>query len=95
MAEPTGEIIARPTIARACGCLQEFQHYAVDKYRAQRRAKFQKTRCAACVAKLVQAERLAAEAIPKKAEALGALPPWDSDYFEPGTGRRLVRDVDR
>ncbi len=75
MAEPKGEIIARPKIARACGCLQEFQHYAVDKYRAQRQAKFQKTRCAACVAKLVQAERLAAEAIPTKAEALGALPP--------------------
>ena len=75
MAEPTGKIIARPMIARACGCLQEFQHYAVDKYRVQRLAKFQKTRCAACVAKLVEAERLAAEAIPTKAEALGALPP--------------------
>src|SRR5438128_6033992 len=75
MGVPSGEVIARPMVARACGCLQEFQHYAVDKYRAQRLAKFQKTRCAACVAKLVEAERLAAEAIPTKAEALGALPP--------------------
>ena len=41
MAIPTGEIIARPMMARACGCMCEFQHYAVDKYRAQRLAKFQ------------------------------------------------------
>ena len=45
MAVPSGEIVARPMVARACGCLCEFQHYAVDKYRAQRLAKFQKTRC--------------------------------------------------
>ena len=38
---PKGEIVARPMVVRACGCLQEFQHYAVDKYRAQRLAKFQ------------------------------------------------------
>ena len=59
-------------VARACGCLQEFQHYAVDKFRAQRQAKFQKTRCAACVAKLVEEERRAAEALPKKGEAIKA-----------------------
>ena len=52
MGVPTGEIVARPMVARACGCLREFQHYAVDKYRAQRLAKFQKTRCEVCVAKL-------------------------------------------
>jgi hypothetical protein len=74
MAEPTGKIVARPMIARACGCLQEFQHYAVDKYRAQRQAKFQKTRCAACVEKLNAEQKRAAEAIPKKGEALQALP---------------------
>jgi hypothetical protein len=61
-------------VARACGCLQEFQHYAVDKYRAQRQAKFQKTRCPACVAKLVEAQRLAAT-LPKKGEAFKSLPP--------------------
>ena len=54
MGVPSGEIIARPMVARACGCLCEFQHYAVDKYRAQRLAKFQKTRCPECVAKLVE-----------------------------------------
>ena len=32
---PKGEIVARPMLVRACGCLQEFQHYAVDKYRAR------------------------------------------------------------
>jgi hypothetical protein len=74
MAEPTGKIVARPMVARACGCLQEFQHYEVDKYRAQRLAKFQKTRCANCVAKLNEEQKRAAEAIPKKGEALQALP---------------------
>jgi len=71
---PSGEIVARPLLARACGCLQEFQHYAVDKYRAQRQAKFQRTRCPACVAKLVEAQRLAAT-LPKKGEAFKQLPP--------------------
>jgi hypothetical protein len=66
---PTGEIVARPLLVRACGCLQEFQHYAVDKYRAQRQAKFQRTRCPACVAKLTEEQRL----VPK-GEALKLLP---------------------
>jgi hypothetical protein len=73
MGVPSGEIIARPMVARACGCLQEFQHYAVDRYRAQRLAKFQKTRCPACVAKLVEEQRRAA-ALPKKGEAFKLLP---------------------
>jgi hypothetical protein len=66
---PTGEIVARPLLARACGCVQEFQHYAVDKYRAQRQAKFQQTRCPACVAKLTEDQRV----LPK-GEALQRLP---------------------
>jgi hypothetical protein len=48
---PTGEIVARPMLVRACGCVQEFQHYEVDKFRAARQAKFQATRCPACAAK--------------------------------------------
>jgi hypothetical protein len=60
-------------LARACGCVQEFQHYAVDRYRAQRQAKFQRTRCPACVAKLVEEQRLAAT-LPKKGEAFRSLP---------------------
>lgn len=75
MAIPSGEIVARPMVARACGCKQEFQHYAVDKYRAQRLAKFQKTRCADCVNKLIEEQRAAAAATPTKAEALQSLPP--------------------
>jgi hypothetical protein len=67
---PTGEIVARPMLARACGCMQEFQYFAVDKYRAQRQAKFQSTRCPTCVAKLAEAQRL-----PPKGEALKQLPP--------------------
>jgi len=73
MGVPSGEIVARPMIARACGCLQEFQHYAVDKYREQRKAKFQKTRCPTCVAKLVEEQRIAAT-LPKKGEAFKSLP---------------------
>ena len=53
MTEPSGKIVARPMVVRACGHQQEFQHYEVDKYRAQRLAKFQQTRCAECAAKLV------------------------------------------
>jgi hypothetical protein len=70
---PTGEVVARVMLPRACGCLQEFQHYKVDKYRAQRQAKFQQTRCPACVAKLVEEERKALP--PKKGEVLKQLPP--------------------
>jgi hypothetical protein len=66
---PTGEIVARPMLPRACGCVQEFQHYKVDKYRAQRQAKFQRTRCPACVAKLSEEQRV----LPK-GEALKLLP---------------------
>jgi hypothetical protein len=73
MAVPTGEVVARPMVARACGCMKEFQHYKVDKYRAQRQAKFQQTRCPACVAKLVEEERKALP--PKKGEVLKQLPP--------------------
>jgi hypothetical protein len=74
MAVPTGQIVARPMVARACGCLCEFQHYAVDKYRAQRLAKFQSTRCAACVAKADEERKKAAAALPGKGEAIQGLP---------------------
>ena len=74
MTEPSGKIVARPMVVRACGHEQEFQHYTVDKYRAQRLAKFQKTRCAECAAKLVEEQQRAAEALPKKGVALQSLP---------------------
>jgi hypothetical protein len=74
MTEPSGKIVARPMVVRACGHQQEFQHYTVDKYRAQRLAKFQQTRCAECVAKLVEEQRRATEALPKKGEAVKSLP---------------------
>src|SRR5947207_11906080 len=81
---PKGEIVARPMVLRACGCSQEFQHYAVDKYRAQRLAKFQRTRCPACAAKLIEQQRQAAP-LPK-AEAVKRLPP--------GTRVSLIRQAD-
>src|SRR5437763_5752532 len=72
---PTGRIGARPVLKRACGHQQEFQHYEVDKFRAQRQAKFERTRCADCAAKLLEEQRQAASALPKKGEALKSLPP--------------------
>jgi hypothetical protein len=45
MTEPSGKIVARPMVVRACGHQQEFQHYTVDKYRAQRLAKFPDPLC--------------------------------------------------
>jgi hypothetical protein len=75
MTMPSGKIVARPMVARACGHQQEFQNYAVDKYRAQRLAKFQKTRCTECAAKLVDEQQRVAEAMPKKGEAFKSLPP--------------------
>jgi hypothetical protein len=73
MTEPSGNIVARPMVVRACGHKQEFQHYEVDKYRRQRLAKFQTTRCADCVARLNEGQQRAAP-LPK-AEALRLLPP--------------------
>jgi hypothetical protein len=86
MTEPSGKIVARPMVARACGHQQEFQHYAVDKYRAQRLAKFQRTRCAACAAKLVEEQQRAAEALPTRGEVIKLLPP--------GTQMSLTRRPD-
>jgi hypothetical protein len=70
---PKGEIVARVMLARACGCVQEFQHYQVDKYRAARQAKFQSTRCPTCAAKAAEEQQQAA-ALPRD-EALKRLPP--------------------
>jgi hypothetical protein len=73
-------------VVRACGHEQEFQHYTVDKYRAQRLAKFKRTRCAECVAKLVAEDQQAAAAAPKKGVVLQSLPP--------GTQVSLTRQPD-
>src|SRR5579864_2202057 len=75
MTQPSGKIVGRPMVVRACGHEQEFQHYAVDKYRAERLEKFQKTRCAKCVAMLAEEEQQAAAGRPKKGEVLKLLPP--------------------
>ncbi len=86
MTEPSGKIVARPMVARACGHQQEFQHYTVDKYRAQRLAKFQRTRCAACAAKLLEEQQRTADALPKRGEVIKLLPP--------GTQMSLTRRSD-
>jgi len=69
---PSGKIVATPKYARACGCEQEFQFYAVDKFRAERLAKFQATRCPDCAAKLIDAQRQT-EPIPQ-ADAIRLIP---------------------
>lgn len=74
MGMPSGEIVARPLVARACGCLREFQHFAKDKYREQRLAQFQKTRCEVCVAKLNDEQKRAAAALPKVGKVFQSLP---------------------
>jgi len=74
MGMPSGEIVARPLVARACGCLREFQHFAKDKYREQRLAQFQKTRCEVCVAKLNEEQKRAAAAVPKVGAVCRSLP---------------------
>jgi hypothetical protein len=81
---PTGKVVARVMLPRACGCVQEFQHYEVDKYRPARQAKFQSTRCPACAAKVAEAQQQAA-AVPK-GEVLKQLPP--------GTRVTLTRAAD-
>jgi len=63
--------VDRPMLARACGCVEEFQVYKVDKYLKQRRAKFQSTRCPACVEKSQETHR---QAHVPKGEAFGRLP---------------------
>ena len=99
MTEPSGEIVARPMMVRACGHEQEFQHYKVDKYRAQRLVKFQGSRCPACVAKL-QEEQKKAAGLPK-AEALRALPVGATviltlvSFSNAGGSRHLERDAER
>jgi hypothetical protein len=75
MGMPSGQVVARPLVERACGCVCEFQHFAVDRYRAQRLEQFKKSRCPACVEKHNEEQRRAAAALPKKGEALRMLPP--------------------
>src|SRR5260370_21694338 len=86
MTEPAGKMVAGPMVVRACGHQKEFQHYRVDKYRAQRLAKFQQTRCAECAAKLIEEQQRAAAAVPKKGEVLKSFPP--------GTQVSLTRQPD-
>ena len=81
---PTGKIVARVMLARACGCVQELQHYEVDKYRPARQAKFQRTRCPARAAKVAEQNKQA-PATPK-GEVLKQL--------LPGTRVTLTRAAD-
>jgi hypothetical protein len=74
MGIPSGEVVARPLVARACGCQREFQHFAKDRYREQRLAHFQKTRCEDCVAKMNEDQKRAAASGPKVGSVFRSLP---------------------
>ncbi len=74
MGMPSGEIVAKPLVARACGCLREFQEFAKDRYREQRLARFRQTRCEDCVAKLNEEQKRAAAALPKVGKVFQSLP---------------------
>jgi hypothetical protein len=74
MRDPEFQVVETVMVTRACGCSQEFQHYAADRYQAQRLKKFQSTRCAECVKKADEEQRKAAAALPSKGEAMQALP---------------------
>jgi hypothetical protein len=75
MGIPTGKIIDRPLLARACGCVCEFQLFERDRFLAQRRAAFVGSRCPECVAKSQAEHQRLAALVPAKGEALRALPP--------------------
>jgi hypothetical protein len=74
MGIPTGKIIGRPILARACGCLCEFQLFERDRFQAQRRAAFVGSRCPACVAESQAEQKRLAALEPTKGEALRSLP---------------------
>jgi hypothetical protein len=74
MGMPTGKIIDRPMLARACGCVCEFQLFERDRFRAQRQAAFVGSRCPECVAKSQAEQQRLAALVPGKGEALRALP---------------------
>ena len=93
MGVPTGEVIARPMMPRACGCLCEFQHYAVDKT-AQRLAKFQSTRCPECVAKS-EAEQRARPPRCRQGEAIQSSRSARRSRTDPAAERLLDGDLAR
>ena len=74
MAEPTGSVVGKTTVVRACGCSQEFQHFAKDRFLEQRLTKLRKTRCANCAAKYNAEQQRLAATVPKKGEAIRSLP---------------------
>jgi hypothetical protein len=74
MGIPTGKIIGRPMLARACGRLCEFQLFERDRFQAQRRAAFVGSRCPACVAESQAEQKRLAALVPTKGEALRSLP---------------------
>jgi hypothetical protein len=75
MGAPSGQVVGKTQVTRLCGCKQDFELFAVDRFRAQRLAKLQKTRCPACAAKHNEEQQRAAAAVPKKGEAFQLLPP--------------------
>jgi hypothetical protein len=108
MGMPTGEVVSKEMLPRACGCVCEFRHAAKDRFRAERLAKFRSTRCPKCVAKLEDERRQSVAARPPKGEAVQALPPgtqialtfrpdglWAGTLTADGTKVEAVADAPR
>jgi hypothetical protein len=74
MSEPAGRVIGTLSVVRGCGCSQTVERFDRDRFLEQRLAKLRKTRCPACAAKFAESQRQAAAVVPKRGEALAALP---------------------
>jgi hypothetical protein len=74
MSEPAGKVVGTINVVRGCGCTQAIERFDKDRFLEQRVAKLRKTRCPACAAKFSEAQQKAAAAVPKRGEALSALP---------------------
>ncbi|NBO91838.1 MAG: hypothetical protein EBV06_05940 [Planctomycetia bacterium] len=68
---PKGRVVGRVAVTRLCGCKQEFEQLAGDRFSEQRLAKFRKSRCPVCAAKYAEEQKKLA--LPK-AEAYKNLP---------------------
>ena len=74
MSEPAGRVVGKVPVVRGCGCTQDIDRFDRDRFFDQRLDKLKKTRCPACVTKHA-AEQKQAASLPKRGEAVAALPP--------------------
>lgn len=54
---PKKRVVGRVVVTRLCGCQQEYEHLANDRFGDQKLEKFKKSRCPACAAKFVEEQQ--------------------------------------